>query len=138
MSAQSVHFNARLPRNTVARLKDFASRHGMTASAAAAQLLDEALRMDRHPGIDFRSRSTGRTAFVTGTGLAVSEVYRIWLDHRKSEKRILRNYPHLTRARLRAAISYAEVHHREIERQLVRLDPERVGEVAPLVRTVRV
>lgn len=94
--------------------------------------------MDRHPGIDFRSRPTGRAAFVTGTGLAVSEVYRIWLDHRKSARLVLRNYPHLTRARLHVAIAYAEAYHREIERQVAGLDPSKVAEVAPLVRTVRV
>jgi len=48
------------------RLKAEASTHGRSASALAEELIDEGLRMRRHPLISFRDGPSGRRAVVMG------------------------------------------------------------------------
>lgn len=110
---RSVHFNARLPREVSDWVREYAQEHGLSASSAAAQLLDEARRMDRFPGIDFRWTSLGRRPFVTGTGLLVWELHHVWLDHKKDGRRVLKNYPHLGESQIRAAVAYAQAFPQE-------------------------
>ena len=112
-AGKSVHFNARLPKDVSERLRHYADRRRISASAAAVELLDEALRMEAHPGIDFRWTPLGRQAFVTGTGLSVWELYHVWLDHGGKTKRVLRNYPHLKAAQVNVAVTYAKAHVHE-------------------------
>ena len=127
----SVHFNARLPRDVSERLRHYADRRRISASAAAVELLDEALRMEGHPGIDFRGTPLGRQAFVTGTGLSVWELHHVWLDHGSKTKRVLKNYPHLNGAQINAAVTYAKAYvHEE--------PPGLWGTKPPFARAVRV
>jgi len=56
----------------------------MSLSSAANRLVDEALRMTEHPGIIFRSGSTGRRAALSG-GPDVWEVIRAIKSARASE-----------------------------------------------------
>lgn len=104
---KTVHFNARLPRDVSEQLRRFAERRRISTSAAAAQLLNEALRMERFPGISFRWTAIGRQPFVTGTGMMVWELHHVWLDHRRDVARVLRNYPHLKAPQVNAAAAYA-------------------------------
>ena len=118
MSAKSVRFSARLPRDVAKSLAAYAKRYRISTSEAAVRLLDEALRTARHPGIDFRWTPVGRQAFVTGTGLAVWELWMIWRAHDKDRRRLDKGYPHLTPAQVGAAIGYAEAYLPEIEQEL--------------------
>ncbi len=137
MPARSVRFSARLPRDVAKSLTAYAKLYRITASEAAVRLLDEALRMARHPGIDFRWTPVGRGAFITGTGLAVWEFWMLWKDHGKDSRRLQRGYPHLTPAQIAAGAGYAEENRQEIEEELeaaTSFDPK----AHPSVRVVRV
>jgi hypothetical protein len=58
------------------RLASFvAANPGMSLSSAANRLVDEAMRMAEHPGVIFRSGSTGRRAGLAG-GPDIWEVIR--------------------------------------------------------------
>lgn len=58
------------------RLAGYVATHeGMSQSSATNLFVDEALRMEEHPGIAFRSGPTGRRAIVAG-GPDVWEVVR--------------------------------------------------------------
>jgi hypothetical protein len=57
---------------------------GMSLSSAANRLVDEALRMDEHPGIAFRPGPTGRRAGLAG-GPDVWEVVRAIKSARTAE-----------------------------------------------------
>lgn len=107
---RTTYFAARLPQETRAGLERYARLHRLSASAAAAHLLDEALRMASHPGIDFRWEPSGRRAHVTGTGLAAWEMHRIWRAHGGSAARVLKNYPHLTASQIQAGAAYIEAY----------------------------
>ena len=127
---RSVHFNARLPREVSDWIRDYAREHALTASSAAAQLLEEARRMDRFPGVNFRWTSLGRRPFVTGTGLLVWELYHVWLDHKKNGRRVLKNYSHLGESQIRAAVAYARAFPKEEPRNFWGVRPEGI----PIVR----
>jgi len=133
----TVQLSARLPRELHRELQSFASEHGISMSTALARLLKESVRMARHPGIDFRPAPVGRLPFVTGTGLAVWELYRIWSDHRSHARKVLKNYPTLTAAQLAAAVRYAEAYPEEIAADARRAQPERPKERFPFLKPFR-
>jgi hypothetical protein len=67
------------------RLVSFVTANpGMSLSSAANRLVDEALRMTEHPGIIFRSGSTGRRAGLSG-GPDIWEVIRAVKSARTAE-----------------------------------------------------
>ncbi len=105
---KTVHFNARLPQDVSEELRRFAERRRISTSAAATQLLDEALRMENFPGISFRWTAIGRQPFVTGTGMMVWELSHVWLDHKRDVKSVLKGYPHLKAAQVTAAAAYGK------------------------------
>jgi len=110
----TAYFGARIPMRTRRALERYAVEKKLSASAAAAQLLEEGLRMERFPGIDFRWTPSGRKAHVTATGLAAWEMHMLWKAHGKSVGRVLKNYPHLTAAQVQAGAAYIEVYPDEI------------------------
>lgn len=107
---RTTYFAARLPEETRSELERYARLHRLSASAAAAHLLEEALRMARFPGIDFRWEPSGRRAHVTGTGLAAWEMYMLWTAHGRSAGRVLKDYPHLTASQVQAGAGYIEAY----------------------------
>jgi uncharacterized protein (DUF433 family) len=102
------YFAARIPKSTRSALEEYAGRKRLSASAAAAQLLEEGLRMEQFPGIDFRWMPSGRKAHVTGTGLSAWEMHLIWESHGKSAEKVRKNYSHLTAAQILAGAAYVE------------------------------
>src|SRR5262249_46030332 len=84
-------------------------------SATANELLSEALKMRRCPGILFADGPTGRRARIAGTGLDVWEVIATYKSLGKSTKRLKASYPRLDEIKLRAALSYYACYPREIE-----------------------
>lgn len=110
---KTVHFNAQLPQDISEELRRYAERRRISTSAAAAQLLDEALRREKFPGVSFRFTATGRQPFVTGTGMMVWEIYHVWLDHKRDVHAVLKNYPHLKAPQVNVAAAYAKEFSRE-------------------------
>ena len=106
----------RIPRETVEEIERTAQ--GRDFSAAANELLSEALKMRRCPGILFADGPTGRRARLAGTGLDVWEVIATYLSLGKSSKRLRAAYRQLDEVKLRAALSYYECYPAEIERRI--------------------
>jgi hypothetical protein len=80
-SPRSVRFDD----SVVDRLTSYVSRHpGLTASSAAARLVDEGLRMEEHPGVMFRDGPMGRRATLVA-GPDVWEVIRAVRSARAGE-----------------------------------------------------
>jgi uncharacterized protein (DUF433 family) len=109
----TVYFASRIPKGTRLELKKYAKNRKLSESAAAAQLLEEGLCMERFPGIDFRWTPSGRKAHVTGTGLTAWEMHMIWQSHGRDVEKVHQNYPHLTAAQLQAGASYIEAYPEE-------------------------
>lgn len=94
-------------------------RKNRPVNALANELLEEALKMRRCPGIIFSEGVSGRRARIAGTGVEVWEViyeYQILGENIKSLKKAL---PHLTERQLVAALSYYRYYPEEIN-ELIR------------------
>jgi hypothetical protein len=73
----SQHLSVRLSPETFARLESESRRTGQTRSQIAKTLLEEGLRMERHPGVIFRSGPSGRRAALY-SGPDVWEIARVF------------------------------------------------------------
>jgi uncharacterized protein (DUF433 family) len=109
---------------------------GKSWSAITNELLEEAIRMRRAPGIVFVDGVTGRRAALAG-GLDVWEIVATWQQGGKSYEALRQNYPWLTEAQLRAALAYYELYPSEIDARLERegqWTPERVWQELPFLK----
>lgn len=127
----------RLRRSLRRDLEAAAARARRSVADIAQELLDEALRMRRCPGIYFADEPSGRTAKIGGTGLAVWEVLR---DFSKDQdaSRIRKAFPQLSQAQVTAALMYYARYRDEIQKQIdanAALTPETIASEYPgLVR----
>jgi len=88
-------------------------RKNKPANAVANELLEEALKMRRCPGIIFAEGVTGRRARIAGTGVEVWEVineYQVGKDIEALKKAL----PHLAERQLIAALNYYQAYPEEI------------------------
>ncbi len=91
-----------------------------TWSALAAELLEEALRMRRAPGVVFVDGPTGRRAALGGTGLDVWEIIATWRACGHDFSQLRRCYGWLTEPQLRSALAYYKMYPHEIDARLER------------------
>ncbi|MBI4564065.1 MAG: DUF433 domain-containing protein [Planctomycetes bacterium] len=110
----STQFNVRVPKLLVQELQDYAEQAGTSMSAAAIEFMLEGVRMAKFPGVDFRWTPTGRFPHVTGTGLSVWEMFRIYRDHKEDVKKIRENYPSFTSEQIHAGAAYAKAYIHEM------------------------
>jgi uncharacterized protein (DUF433 family) len=111
-----------------------------TWSALATELLEEALRMRRAPGVVFADGPAGRRAVVAGTGLDVWEIVASWQASARDFHQLRQNYPWLSEPQLRAVLAYYEAYPHEIDARLEReaqWTPERVASDLPFVASPR-
>src|SRR5215471_8797777 len=136
--AGTVTKSLRIPKETVKEIEQTA--RGRDFSAAANELISEALKMRRCPGILFADGATGRRARIAGTGLDVWEVISTYQSVGKKLKRLRAAYPQLEEVKLRAALSYYECYSEEIETRIADNDawtPELVKARYPFSATGR-
>jgi uncharacterized protein (DUF433 family) len=106
-------------------------------STMVVELLEEAIRARRAPGIVFVDGATGRRPVVAGSGLEVWEVVATWKEVGRSYDRLRAAYDWLTEPQLRAALSYYDLYGEELDARLereARLTQERVQRELPFTR----
>jgi uncharacterized protein (DUF433 family) len=111
-----------------------AKLRGKSWSATTQELLDEAIRMRRAPGVVFAEGPVGRRAVIAGTGLDVWEVIASWRAMGEDFSRLRAGYPWLSEPQLRGALSYYRLYPREIDERLEREEgwtPERIRRELP-------
>lgn len=114
--------------------REFAGRGVKEWSSGVVELLREAVRMRRIPGIFFVNSITGRRPVITGTGLDVWEVITTWKALGQDVEQLREAYHWLTLTQLRAALAYYRLYPQEIEERIAleeRWTPERVREELP-------
>ena len=104
----------RLSDELLASLQERASQRDESANALAERLLEEGLRRDRHPLIDFWDSVAGRRAMVLGTRLEVGQVIDTWLLEDKSVTETA-EYFEIPPAKIQAAVSYYAEFQEEID-----------------------
>lgn len=110
----------RLPSALEEAVQREADLRGSTWSALTTELLDEALRQRRAPGVAFVDGATGRRAVVAGTALEVWEVVAAWKDADEDLARTAEAFPWLSELQVRAAIGYYVLYPDEVDRRLAR------------------
>jgi uncharacterized protein (DUF433 family) len=114
--------------------REFARRGVKEWSGGVIELLQEAVRMRRVPGISFVDSITGRRPVLAGTGLDVWEIIATWKVASRDEEKLRQTYHWLTPVQLRAALTYYRFYPEEID-QRIALDeewtPERISEELP-------
>jgi uncharacterized protein (DUF433 family) len=116
----SVQKSLRIRRETLRAIEQLGSEEGLDFSATANQLLEEAVRMRRCPGIVFTQGPSGRRATVAGTGLDVWEIIATYHRLGHSESRLHKAYDRLTEPQLRAALAYYAQYPEEVDARLQR------------------
>jgi uncharacterized protein (DUF433 family) len=104
----------RLEPSLLGALRERARRLGRPLSAVIRDLLDEALRIQRHPGIIFVEGPAGRRAHLAGTGLDVWEVIELLSEYGSAEA-LREHFPRLSAIAIHVAEAYARAYPEEIE-----------------------
>ncbi len=89
-------------------------------SAVLRDLIEEAVRTRRCPGILFAHGPAGRRAVIAGTGLEVWEVVAAYRECEEDVERLQAAYDWLTPSQLRNALGYARIYRDEIEGEIER------------------
>ena len=126
-----------IPEDMRAEIEAIARRSGRDFSSVAEEMLVEAIKMRRIPGIVFADSTSGRVARVAGTGLEVFEIVRAFRDMDENWERLRTAYHWLSEHQLRAALAYAAAYPEEIEERLradERWTPETLWATYPFTR----
>lgn len=110
----------RIPEELEQDIEREAEERGKSWSATTTELLTEAVRMRRVPGIAFADGPAGRRAVVAGSGIDVWEVVNSWKSDEESYTLLRQNYPWLTDMQLRSALAYYRLYPAEINARLER------------------
>ena len=116
----SVQKSIRIPDEVARSIQEEADNSGRDFSAVANDLLAEAVKLKRCPGIVFADGPSGRRARIAGTGLDVWEVVSTYKSLNRDDGRLREAYHWLSEPQLRSALAYFRLYPEEIERQIVR------------------
>ena len=116
----AVQKSLRIPQGTVEEIERIARETGRDFSSIAKDLLAEAIKMRRCPGIVFADGVSGRRARIAGTGLEVWEVISTYRSVNQDFSRLQKAYHWLTEQQLRAAIGYYTAYREEIDEVIER------------------
>jgi uncharacterized protein (DUF433 family) len=108
--------SVRLDRETVREVERLRRGRNATFSSMAGELLAEAAKMRRCPGIVFGEGPAGRRARIEGTGIDVWEVVASYLALGEDERRLRKAYHWLSERQLLAALGYYRAFPEEIIR----------------------
>jgi hypothetical protein len=110
----STVISARLPDQTHEKLQRFARRLGKTPSETSAILIEESLRQQDFPYIEFRQTPLGRHAHLKSSSLAVWEVIRIAQGYELDEEKTAAHFERPL-VWVKSAFLYAEAYPDEIQ-----------------------
>jgi uncharacterized protein (DUF433 family) len=116
----AVQKSLRLPEETVNEIDRIAKERGEDFSATAKNLLEEAIKMRRCPGIIFTPGVSGRRARVAGTGIEVWEIIAQYKSLNRSQKQLQQAFHWLAPRQIKAALSYYVAYPYEIDDLIAR------------------
>lgn len=110
----TIQKSIRIQERTLKEIDQIARDSGREFSAVANELLEEAIKIQRCPGIIFTEGTSGRRARIAGTGIEVWEVISTYKGVNKDFDRLSKAYHWLTEQQLRSALGYYRVYPEEI------------------------
>jgi uncharacterized protein (DUF433 family) len=114
----SVQKSLRIPAEIAGAIQEEAEKSGRDFSTVSIELLAEAIKMKRCPGILFADGPSGKRARLAGTGLDVWEVIATYKSLNNNADRLRDAYHWLSEPQLRAALGYYRLYPEEIDRQI--------------------
>ena len=133
-----VQKSLRLPPETTKEIEQMVRETGQDFSNVTKDLLQEAIKMRRCPGILFAEGTSGRRARVAGTGIEVWEVIATYKSVKEDFKRLQKAYHCLSGEQLKAAFGYYAIYSQEIDRlieQNEQWNDEKLRERYPFMRS---
>lgn len=109
-----------VPEDLVQAVQEAADASGCDFSTMANELLAEAIKMRRCPGIIFAGGPAGRRARLASTGIEIWEIIASYKNLNRSFVRLRRAYHWLTESQLRSALGYYAAYPQEINAQIER------------------
>jgi uncharacterized protein (DUF433 family) len=117
------HFTLRLAPGIRQRLTEWARRVGLPERSLAQRYVEEGLRHDAHPLIQFLDGPSGRRASLVGRGLDVWEVIATVRDNNGSIREAA-DYLQVPAGLVEAAAAYYGEFRDEIDREIDRNEAE--------------
>lgn len=111
------HYTLRLAPGTRRRLTEWARRAGVAERTLAQRYLEEGLRHDAHPLIQFLDGPSGRRASLVGRGLDVWEVIATLRDNGGSIAEAA-DYLQVPAGLVQAAVAYYGEYRDEIDSEI--------------------
>lgn len=110
----------RLSEEAVKEIEALASGSGRDFSGIARDLLIEAVKMRRCPGITFADGATGRRARIAGTGIDIWEFIATFKGLAENYSKLKETYHWLSDQQIRFALSYYALYPDEIDEKINR------------------
>ena len=116
--AKGAPFSIRLSRSTELYVEDEARRTKRSKSAIVQDLTEEAARMRRYPGIEFKTSGSGTgEAFFPASGFYIWMLIEALRDFPSAEE-LMEAHPRVTRRQIDLANAYLEEYPEEIETKI--------------------
>jgi uncharacterized protein (DUF433 family) len=107
-----------IPEEIGAALEEIARQADQDVASLAAEMLTEAIKMRRVPGIVFADGATGRRARIGGTGIEVFEVIDVYELVGRDRLELRRHFGWLNKFQLDMAVAYYEAFPDDIRPRL--------------------
>ena len=118
----TIQKSIRLPEEAVKEIEALASGTGKDFSGIARDLLIEAVKMRRCPGITFADGPTGRRAKIAGTGIDIWEFIATFKGLGENYDQLKKAYHWLSDQQIRSALSYYALYPNDIDERIHRND----------------
>ena len=126
MAVQVLTERVPIPTDIHAEIEEIAAKTGRDLSDVAAEMLTEAVKMRRVPGIWFNNSGVwGRVPCMAGTGIKVYLVIQSYRAMNGDWEQLREAYHWLDEWQLRAALAYAEAYPEDIEPHLLTEEQEK-------------
>lgn len=110
----SVQKSMRIPEEMLEGIQDIARDRNTDFSTVTKELLEEAIKMHRCPGVVFNEGVHGRRARIAGTGIEVWEVIAAHKAMGEDYARLQTAFHWLSEPQLRSALAYYRLYPDEI------------------------
>src|SRR5882724_11951392 len=103
-----------IPDELAAAVAEIAEKTGQNVESLAAEMVTEAIKMRRVPGIVFADGATGRRARIGGTGIEVFEVIQVYVYGECDREDLRKQFDWLDKFQLDMAVAYYEAFPEDI------------------------
>lgn len=111
----TIQKSLRIPEEIIKEIEYLARASKKDFTTVANELIEEAIRVHRCPGIVFTEGVSGKRARIAGTGIEVWEVVATYRSVGEDFERLSKSYHWLTVQQLKSALGYYRVYTSEID-----------------------